>query len=349
MSTGARRQRSGLEQTRRLTTGPALVVALVLVALVGCAKGELAPRVTPVAPLATENPVELIPAAGLRWLLVGRPRELLRNEAFSDALGRLLPQARLKAFSARTGIDLPGTDAALVAGYDLSTVYAATQQAKDGSTRVLDAFRERLRGGERVFEPHPRLRRISGVLGDVPQGMLAVGDRTALVSVGDPRLMRVAEAFALGKLARSPPALRGVALSSLTPPPAEALAVLYVLGPFDAEWARAAGGLLGSADAVWIALIPAGAGRARVQLELAGDFISTDADRLLEVITRIASSTTGRVLGLDRPVVPATARHFPGHLTLSTTLETQPIADGLYAAVSGEVWEILNLPTPHLH
>jgi hypothetical protein len=100
---------------------------------------------------------------------------------------------------------------------------------------------------------------------------------------------------------------------------------------------------------VSIALVPAGAGRAALELDLAGEFVSTDREQLLEVVTRIANSTTGQVLGLDRPVASASVRDFPGHLALSVTLETQPVADGLYAAVSGEAWEILNLPIPHLH
>jgi hypothetical protein len=273
---------------------------------------------------------------------------MLQNEAFRAPLARLLPEPRIKAFSARTGIDLTATDRALVAGYDLFTVYGVTQQP-GANARVLGAFRERLRGDEKVFEQHPRLRRVSGVLGDVPQGLLTVGDRAAIVSIGDPRLVRVAEAFALGKLRRSAPALRSVALSNLKPAPADALAVLYVLGPFEAEWTRAAEGLLAATDALFIALVPAGSGRARMEIQLAGEFAAFDRDRLLDVATRIANSATGRVLGLDQPIAPASVAAFPGYLALSVTLATQPVADGLHAAVSGEVWEILNLPTPHLH
>lgn len=326
----------------------ALVLCAVLLTLSACAKSERAPHAAPVAPLKTENPVAMIPAAGARWLVVGSPRKLLGNEATRDALARLLAPERLDAFATQTGIDLRQADAGMVAGFDLSTVYGVTQQA-GANARVLAAFRERLRGGERVFEPHPRLRRVSGTIGDVPQALLTVGDRTALVSVGDPRLVRVAEAFALGKLTRSPPALRGAAASRASTPPASALAVLWLFGPFTDEWSRAAGGLLGVTDGVMVALLPEGPGVARVQVEFAGEFVAEDRERLLEVATSLAKSTTGRVLGLDRPARGMEAAFSSGYLTLNAAFETQPIADGLYAAVAGEAWEILNLPTPHLH
>jgi hypothetical protein len=325
-----------------------MVTAFALIAALGCAKSEPAPQTPAVAALHTENAVELIPAAGLRWLLLGRPRELLENSAFRAALTRLFPKERIQAFSTRTGIDLERTESALIAGYDLSTVYAVTQES-NGNARVLSAFRERLHGGERVSEPHPRLRRVSGTLGGTPEAVLTVGDRTALVSIGDPRLVRVAEAFALGRLARSVPAFRGVVLSKIGPPTRDALAVLYVLGPFEAEWSRAASGLLSSADALSMALIPAGAGLATLRLELAGQFRSDDTDRLLGVVTQIASSTPGRVLGLDRPATQPVVQLSSGHLALTVTLETTAIAEGLHSAVSAEAWEILNLPTPHLH
>jgi hypothetical protein len=288
----------------------------------------------------------LIPAAGLRWLLLGQPRALWASEAFCGALGRLFPADRLAAFTARTGITLEQANSALLAGYDLATVYGVASSAKT-SARVLSVFREHLREGGRVFEPHPSLRRVTGTAGDVPEALVTVGDHVSLVSVGDLTLARVFEAFALGRLERSRPALRGVALSRLPPPPAGSLAVLYVAGPFTGEWATAAGGVLSSTEALFVAAVPVERGAARFHLELVGEFPEAAAERVLSLASEVASSSTGKVLALDTPLEPPGARSLPGRLSFQVTLRTGPIADGLHAAVAGEAWQILNLPVPN--
>ena len=335
------------ESERRCSnTLRSLACSLILSGGVAC-HTESRPPAAAAAQLATEDPVELIPAAGLRWLLLARPHALLENEAFCGECSRLLPEARLRAFAARTGIELRKAVFGLIAGYDLATVYAVVA-TEPVAPAAIAAFRDHLRDGGRPARPHPRLQSVTGMAGEKPEALMTVGERVALVTVGDLTFARVIEAFALGRLERSPPALRGAALSKL-PAFAEhatALAVLYVPGPFVGEWSHAVHGLLGSSDALSVTLAPAGAGAARFHVHLAGAFPPDASERLKTSWSELAESTTGRVLALDRPLAPPQIRVLPNRLELEILLETAPIAEGLHAVLSGEAWEILNLPPP---
>jgi hypothetical protein len=320
-----------------------------VVALWSCGCSSAPPRAQE-APraLVTDQPVELLPAAGLRWLVRAKPRTLLENEAFRDAIEALAPAARRVAFAARTGVRLEDTEEAVIAGYDLATVYGAALR-KPEARRALTIFREHLRGGGELAESAPELSRVTGVAGELPEALVRVGERTVIVSHGDVTMARVIEAFALGKLRRSPSALRGAALSRLPEATRDSLATLYVPGPFEGEWAAAAVGLLGVTEALSVSLSPAHARSLRLHLDARGEFPSDAAERLETTFDALAASPTGSVLGLNRPVEAPTVRVFPGRVELDVVLETGRIAAGLRAAVSAEVWEILNLPTPTPH
>jgi hypothetical protein len=296
----------------------------------------------------TEQPVELVPAAGLRWLVRVKPRVLLENEAFRDAIEALAPASRRDAFAAHTGVRLEDAEEALIAGYDLATVYGVLLQNPE-ARRALELFREHLRGGGELKEAAPGLSRVTGVSGEHPEALVRVGERTLIVARGDVTLARVAEAFALGLLRRSPSALRGAALSRLSEPSRDSLATLYFPGPFEGEWTAAALGLLGTTEALSISLSPGRARSFRLHLDARGEFPNDAAERLKATFEAIGDSPTGSVLGLNHPVETPTVRFFPGRLELDVALDSAPIASGLRALVSAEVWEILNLPTPTPH
>ncbi len=289
-----------------------------------------------------------MPAAGLRWLVRVKPRVLLENEAFRDAIAALVPASRRAAFAARTGVRLEDAEEAVIAGYDLATVYGVRLRNPE-ARRALELFREHLRGGGELAEAAPELSRVTGVSGELPEALVRVGERTVLVARGDVTLARVAEAFALGLLRRSPPALRGAALSRLPETTRDSLATLYVPGPFEGEWTTAALGLLGTTEALSISLSPGGARTLKLHLDARGEFPNDAAERLKATFEAIAASPTGSVLGLNQPAEAPTVRVFPGRLELDVALESAPIAAGLRAAISAEVWEILNLPTPTPH
>lgn len=319
-----------------------LAVALALVLGPGCGGTTPAPVASkpaaPAAPLHRGPLTDYVAAAGLRWMLVGKPRDIAQHPAFAEAIELLLPEPRLKAFSSGSGVDLETVGAALVAGFDLGTLYLL-QATPPAAARASLKFQERLLQGS-LKRPHPELERASGLVGSTPQALVRF-DPIVAISVGDPTLTRVVEAFARRKLRRSPVALRGAALSTLAPPPQQALATFYVPGPFTGEWAQGARGLLADAVALSIAMTPSSRGHARFTVQLAGDVRREGADEMVKAFHELVQTPTGRLLGLDQPTSPTAVHEPDGRLVLDVELEVAPIARGLRAAVIADVWEIM--------
>lgn len=318
-----------------------------LVLLVG---GACAPRrepsrpaPPPEAPLHAGPLTDFVPAAGLRWLVVARLAELAHTPSLAPALDLLFPGPRLAGFAIATGLDLREVPIGLAAGFDYATLYVA--EAHEGGALAESRFVDRLAGQARTASSHPAVRRVSGVLGLVPETFVHVRDHLVAVSVGDPTPARVVELYALGKLAKSPPALRGSALSTLPASLADAPLVLYAPGPFTGDWASGARGLLGVSVALGVAARVEG-DAVTLHVVVTGRFEAIDAERLASAWDDLAGSSMGRLLGLDRPEIPPHAEAAPGGLSLSVRLPLMPLASGLRAAVAADVWEILDVPPP---
>jgi hypothetical protein len=87
---------------------------------------------------------DFVPAAGLRWLVSGSPRYFLQHPALAGTRERWLTAQRLNDFAQATAVDLRNTERALIAGFDLGTLYLV-----DGSGWVRapqEPFVERLAG-----------------------------------------------------------------------------------------------------------------------------------------------------------------------------------------------------------
>ena len=160
----------------------------------GCRAREqpvTAPPARPAVPPALhEGPLtDYVAAAGLRWLIIGRPTELASDSAFVEALRPLLSQRRLEAFVETTGVDLRKTPTALAAGFDFGTLYMAETPREN--ERVQALFTERLLHGATVQRPHPNVHRVSGMIGKTPQTLVRIDHELIAVSVGDPTPARV--------------------------------------------------------------------------------------------------------------------------------------------------------------
>ena len=86
-----------------------------------------------------------------------------------------------------------------------------------------------------------------------------------------------------------------------------------------------------------------------VTVVLAGDFAPTDteaAERLKGGFDDLANTSTGRLLGLHEPVTPPRVRATAGQVELRVELDLGVALRGLRDAVSGEVWQIFDLPSP---
>jgi hypothetical protein len=291
--------------------------------------------------------LDYVPAAGLRWLVAGRPRELAHNSDFAAALEPLLPTARLDAYAASTGVDLRTLPSAAVAGFGLGTMYLAETLADNARTEELFALR--VEGQPILDRPHPRVTRMLGVVDGEPQALVSIRGRLVALAAGDPTLARVVEAFARKQLRESPPALEGAALSTLPKRLNRSPIRFYAPGPFEGEWSAGARGLLSAATALAITADPVTPGKLGAALVLAGDWgsPSNDAKRhLSEAWEDLAGSPTGRLLGLNRPATPPQVTTTENSLQLRVELELAPIVAGLRAAVIADVWEILDLPPP---
>jgi hypothetical protein len=285
---------------------------------------------------------DLVSAAGLHWLVLIKPAQILTEPELGQAISQIVPGRRFDAFAEASGVDLRAVPSAAVAGFPYATLYLA--EVPSGVTeRVRDHFRERLLTGAVDKHPRPGLVRIGGVIGQTPETLLTIDDQVIAVAVGDPLQATIVEAYAEERLKSSPTALHDAALSSLPDQFANDAAVLFAPGPFGDEWQSAAGGLLQSTVAVAIGA-RLDQGRLATTICLAGawgDSAADAASRLSVAWTAFAQSSAGRLFGL-RETAEVTA--IPELLTLRVQLDLNLLVRGLRASVLGDVSQLLNMP-----
>jgi hypothetical protein len=274
-------------------------------------------------------------------MAVGRLAELANNPALAPLISQLLPAERVDAFAHFTGVPLFDLPSALVAGFDISTLYVAETPFEN---RIIEArFTERLVTGASVESKHPRVRRITGTIGLSPEALLRVDHRFVALAVGDPAQARVVELFVLGRLMRSPTALQGTALKGVPQEFAEAPLRFYAPGPFSGEWERGARGLLGGATALGAMAVPEG-DALRVKVAVVGSYQGADVGRLSSAWQDLAASSLGHLTGLDQPISPPHTELANGYLALEVKIALRPLFAGLRAAVAADVWEMLGGP-----
>ncbi len=284
-------------------------------------------------------------------MLLGKPRELSDHHDLVQKLEPLLPKKRFDLYAQQTGIDLRQLNRALIAGFDLGTLYLA--ETESDLTAATQAFAERLVSGVELVEPHPRLKRISGVVGRTPQSLLSFEGKLVAVAVGDPTTVRIVEAFARGKLRRTKSIFEGAALRSFREFGTQAPLTFLAPGPFEGKWMYGAAGLLAAAQGVGISAAPTDRGSVTIRVAIDGPWEEENIHavaRMREAWDGLAQSSTGRLFGLHEPASPPTIATEHQRVALTVELELSPIIDGLHAAVSADVWEMLDLTptsTPH--
>jgi hypothetical protein len=319
-----------------VTRAAALAAALALAATCGCgAPPARAPAgAGPSAPLAS-----LVPAAGLRWLVLARPAEWLRGP-LQTATERVVPPSELAAIERATGVAPARAASAAAAGFDGTTLLLA--EATDDPATVEKRFRERMDVlGERR-EPRPGVVVLTGRGAARPEALLLVGREVVGLAEGGPGPARVAEAYALGLL-RAPSALAAPPLDDAARRLGDAPLRLLLPGPFE----PGAHGLLAGATAVAFAAVPIDASTLRLRAIVVGDWHADRqrAARALEATWGdVAASSLGRLLGLDRPRSPPQIDAADDQLALQVDLAPDPLAWGLSAALGAQVRDIMSLP-----
>ncbi|HEY5959037.1 MAG TPA: hypothetical protein VIV60_20900, partial [Polyangiaceae bacterium] len=211
-----------------------VAIGVAALGLGACQRAQ--PPAKPSAPPALalhRGPItDFVPAAGLRWMLVARPNELLQSAPLRRGLEKLFPSERLELFAQQSGLDIRSLGVGCVAGFDLGTLYLAETMA---TQKVEKAFLARLASEPVTKHPGPGVTHITGLIGLTPESFVGVEGRLVGVSVKDPTLTRIVGAFALERLKKSPSALAGAALRDLPKSLAVDPLQFYAPGPFKDE------------------------------------------------------------------------------------------------------------------
>ncbi|MGC4064255.1 MAG: hypothetical protein QM784_06340 [Polyangiaceae bacterium] len=287
---------------------------------------------------------DLVPAAGLRWLVVAHPKLLLADQDFARGLDQLFPTPRLDAFARASGVELRALASACVAGFDIGTLYLA--ETPSGIGIAQQAFVDRLVSDPVIKYPGPGVTHITGIIGTTPESFVALDGFGLGVAVKDPLLSKIAAAFALGKLKKSPSALDGAALRELPAEASRAPLRFYAPGPFGEPWASGAEGLLGRTLAVAIAATPEQRDRLRIEAILAGEYLEdlgAENERARRSVERFETSALGRLLGMSTESALKEVIVERTRIVVRMSLSTSRVFAGLHAAVAADAKEMLEL------
>jgi hypothetical protein len=328
-----------------------VVGALGSILLAACSGAPPVPPKRDLPPLAIDDLAALVPAAGLSWLVLARPREIAQISWLIPAIAAIAPEENLRRFAADTGVDLRELPEALIARFgpalgdaDLEIV----RHTGDGGN-VERLFRKRIVKDARRDEDRPDLVRVSGQVGAHPQAVGRMGrDVVAFQQGGDVARgpLRIAALYAMKRIKKAPPALSVEPWKSLRARFGRAPLVALAQGPFGDDWKKGARGLLEVATGVGGALRPTAREHLGVAVAIAGDFRGRGgpaSETLALAWDDLASAEMGRILGLDRPIERPLATFTDDAVALSVEIEPNRFAEGLRALVTEDVRALMRL------
>jgi len=329
----------------------ALLFFTLLAAPAGCGPAvPPPPPPPPPVPLSLDPACGLAPAAGLQWIVAASPREVAQVPDLIPAIGTVVPEARFRAFAeAHGGVDLRQVQSLCVAHYQGGTLVVA--RTPFDPARVERAFTDHVtrEGGRAVDVPNPPVVRIWGEVSGEPREIVLFGRDAIAMAQGKPAHARVAEAFALGKLHRVAPALKGAALMRAQEVLGDAPVRVFAPGPFEGDTARGLGGLLRASTAIaasarYDGSDPATPTRVAVRLVLMGAWDKDGpaaAERLAAAVHVLTESSLGRLFGVNVPIEAPHVRATEDALVLDAVLDGGALARGLHDALDADVAEIL--------
>jgi hypothetical protein len=333
----------------RLIVRRSLFGLAALATLAACSSAPPPPPKPPLEPLPALPLDRYVPRAGLIWLLRASPRSIAQLSWLIPAIGRIIPEANFDGFREKLGFDLRQVPEAILTrhGDPLSCGTAYVRHNADAAL-LQKKLEKRLTSDIVRSEDRPDLARVSGRLGTESRAFARIGGDVVVYQQGGLRgrgTARIATLYALQKLdART--ALDGDPLGPLIARFGEAPAVAVALGPFEDEWKRAARGLLEVATAVGAGARPTAREHVGLSIALAGEFGdrgSEAADTLRDAWNDLASSGTGRVLGLDQPVETPVAAGTKSIATVSVELDVNRLTEGLRGLVAQDLDAIMRL------
>lgn len=305
------------------------------------------PPPPPPEPLHLEPLSDLVPSAGLEWLVLARPAELFRAPNLRLPLGLLVPPAGLERLADYTGFDLRLADELALASDGRSTIYLV--RVAHDQALVEERFRERLTDEPPSVREGSSVVRVSGTAGEAPRSFAALGGAVVAFETGEPGLLRAAIAFARGRLKRARPALATEPLGSLARRLGDAPLRLYALNPARDPWPKGAHGLLERGLAAGLVAWPSPEGPLKVRGALAGtwDDPPTSALGRLEATLRdVGRSAIGRLTAFNEPVVPFSFRGDRDVIEVEGALDAAKLAEGLHAMTSARLDELFPPRSP---
>jgi hypothetical protein len=323
-----------------------LALAVLGVLACGCGTRPASPAAAPPTPLHLAPACDLAPGAGLVWVADVKARAIAQTPELIPVVGALVPEARFDAYArAHGGIDVRQVEDLCVARYRASTL--VTARVPLSPARVETAFAERATTPPRrtVLVANPPVVQLDAdVLGE-PQHLAIFGREALVLETGGLAALRASEAFALGKLKKSPPALATRALGPVVAALGEAPVRILVPGPFEGDAARGLGGLLRATTAVGLSARHVGpGGRILVRLVLAGAWGGEGeaaAERLAAAVDVLSQTALGRVLGVNEPAVTPVARAAGDALVLEATVDGVRLARGAHDVLEGDIGALL--------
>lgn len=345
-------------------------LAAALLASVLClACGHAAPPPPADHPLELGDAVDWAPAAGLQSIVVVQPKAVMAHAELLPPIADVLPNESFDVFKSRhAGIDPRELDEIVVASYgdDKSLVLARG---------VLDPAKLEAAFSDRVTAPKRFVDQAGGPLSTVLRfegdangprttehemvvfGRQAVGYETEVLAQQEsdetrPRThvgpLRAAELFAFGKLKKASPALRTAPLDVAAKLVGEGPVRVFFPGPFSGGTEQGLAGLLKAATAVGIAVRPESRpdGKAALHVTLVltgawGEGAPQAAERLGAALTTMASSSLGRLCGVNQPLRGPDVRGQPDALFAEAVIDATLLGKGLHAAVASEVGEMM--------
>jgi len=308
-------------------------------------KSEPAPE----PPLDVPSLEALLPLAGLRWLVLVRPREIQSIPWLAPHVEAVLPGARFERFASATALDVRSSPEAIIASYRADEDDALVEIVRHaGDPRAVErAFRSRLSADvSRSVDRHDVIR-IAGRVGRARHAFAVIGpDVACFQQAGSEKRgpCRIATLFARGSLARASRAFSDPSLADLATRLGPAPIRAFALGPFEGELARGARGLLAASTALGAAARPSAREGILLSIAVSGDFSRTGeaASHELEVSWQeLAQGSFGHLLGLDVPVSPPLATHAPDAVAITVELDPKKLAKGLADATSSEIEAIM--------
>ena len=324
----------------------ALTTALVTSAS-GCGPKPIpSPPASPPVPLHLDSACELAPSAGVEWVVDAKPRALAEIPDLIPVIGLVVPEARFATFAAtHGGIDVRQITDLCVAKYKDSILTVARSPLDP--MRVEREFSQRVThpGGRSVDVVNPPVVRVWGEVNGEAQQLVLFAREVVALEQGRAGPVRAAESFALGKLRRAAPVLRGPAVAPAVRRIGDAPVRAFAAGPFEGEIAQGLGGLMRASTAVGVsARFVRAPAQVAVRIVLTGAWgkdAHAAAERLAAAVNVVAESPFGRLLGLNHPLAGPHVRGEDDALSVEVTLDAAAVARGLHDALDAEIGDIM--------